>query len=79
MEPHDEELVKSLAPGNEELKLAYETHRRLKSEVEELSARSHLSPEEELHRKELQKLKLAEKDKIMRILAEHRRSPSVSA
>ncbi|HYB99257.1 MAG TPA: hypothetical protein VEC57_08985 [Candidatus Limnocylindrales bacterium] len=78
MEPHDEELIKTLVPANEELRSAYETHRKLDAEVQEMAARSHLSPEEELHRKELQKLKLAEKDKIMRILAEYRRS-AVSA
>ncbi len=82
MEAHDEELVKSLVSGNDELRRADQVHRELKAEVDALSAKNHLSPEEELRRKELQKLKLAEKDKIMRILVDYRRvagsSPSVS-
>jgi uncharacterized protein len=73
MEAHDEELVKSLAPQNATLRRAYEKHTRLKGEVDALSARAHLTHEEELRRRELQKQKLAEKDKIVRLLEEHRR------
>lgn len=74
MEPRDEKLVQELAPSNDELRRAYENHTRLKEEVDELASRAHLTAEEELHRKELQKLKLAEKDKIARMLDEHRRA-----
>ena len=73
MEAHDEELVKSLAPQNVALRRAYEKHNLLKAEVSELSTRVRLTPEEESRRRALQKEKLAEKDKIMRLLAEHRR------
>lgn len=74
MEAYDEELVKTLAPRNDELRRADEAHRDLAAEVDALMAKGYLSPEEELRRKELQKLKLAEKDKIMRILVDYRRS-----
>ena len=73
MDTRDEELVKALATENAGLRRSYERHSQLKAEVEELTARPHLTTEEELHRRELQKQKLAEKDKIARILGEYRR------
>ena len=72
MEQRDEELAKSLIPQYPELKTAYDEHMKLKAQVEKLTARSYLSPSEEVEKKDLQKRKLAEKDKIMRILDEHR-------
>ena len=71
MEQHDEELVKALAPQIPELKEAYERHVKLKQRVEELSERSLLTQSEEVEKKDLQKRKLIEKDRIMQILAEH--------
>ena len=73
MEAHDEELVKSLAPGNAELQQAYVEHARLKKQVEELAGRQHLSPHEELEKKTLQKEKLAQKTKILKFLEDHRK------
>jgi uncharacterized protein YdcH (DUF465 family) len=49
-----------------------EEHARLGEEVDKLAAKSFLSPAEEVQRKDLQKQKLAEKDKIMKILADYR-------
>lgn len=79
MEAHDEELVKSLAPQNVALRRAWEKHSVLKAEVDSLSTRARLTAEEEVRRRELQKQKLAEKDKIMRMLEEHRRGPGAAA
>ncbi len=76
MEAREEELIETLAPHNEQLRLAAEEHGRLKALVDELKGRPHLSPEEEIKKRELQKRKLAEKDKIMRILADHERAAS---
>lgn len=73
MDPRDEELVKSLASENAALRRSYERHSQLKAEVDALASRPHLSTEEELRRRELQKQKLAEKDKIHRYLDDHRR------
>ena len=77
MEQRDEELIDVLVPQYPELKAAYEEHTRLKTEVEKLASKPFLSPADETARKELQKRKLAEKDKIMRILAEYRTTASV--
>ena len=73
MDARDEELVKTLAPEHAGLRRSYEKHAQLKAEVDELTSRSHLTTEEELHRRELQKQKLAEKDRIMRLLGDYRR------
>ncbi len=73
MDARDEELVKALAPENAAIRRSYEKHLKLKAEVDQLASRSHLTTEEELRRRELQKQKLAEKDKIVRLLDEYRR------
>ena len=72
MEQRDEELILTLLPQMPELKTAYEEHARLDVEVDKLATKSVLSPAEEVRRKDLQKQKLAEKDKIMKILADYR-------
>lgn len=73
MDARDEELVRALAPENAGLRRSYERHIQLNAEVDELSSRAHLTTEEEQHRRELQKQKLVEKDKIRKFLDEHRR------
>lgn len=73
MDARDEELVKALAPDNAPLRRSYERHLKLKAEVDELASRPHLTTEEELRRRDLQKQKLAEKDKIIRLLDDYRR------
>ncbi|HXC52232.1 MAG TPA: YdcH family protein [Candidatus Limnocylindrales bacterium] len=79
MDPRDEELVKSLAPEHAELRRSYERHAQLKAEVDDLTQRPHLTTEEELHRRELQKQKLVEKDRIARFLGEYRQRGQVSS
>jgi hypothetical protein len=74
MEQRDEELIAALMPHNPDLKAAYDEHARLNAEVDKLAAKHFLSQSEEIERKNLQKRKLAEKTKIMRILDEHRRA-----
>lgn len=73
MDARDEELVRTLAPENAGLRRSYEKHAKLKAEVDQLTARPHLTTEEELRRRELQKQKLAEKDRIIRMLDDYRR------
>ena len=50
----------------------YEEHNDLKRQLGSLQQKHYLTPEEEVEKKRLQKLKLAGKDKIMQILARHR-------
>jgi uncharacterized protein YdcH (DUF465 family) len=72
MEKKDEELIKSLLPGDEELKRYYDEHLELERQLDEYNRRLYLTPEQDYERKELQKRKLQGKDRIMEILQKHR-------
>jgi len=76
MEKHDEELIQTLSPSDEELRSLYDEHLRLEKELAELNGRLHLSAAEEQQRREIQKRKLAGMDRIMEILAAHRATAS---
>ena len=72
MERKDEDLIKTLLDRDPELKEKYEEHVILERQLSQFQGRAHLTPEEEVEKKRIQKLKLAGKDKIMEILARHR-------
>ena len=72
MEEKDEQLIQSLLDREPDLRRYYEEHVDLERQLGALQQRPYLSPEEELHKKRLQKLKLAGKDRMMEILARHR-------
>lgn len=79
MDARDEELVRKLAPTNTGLRRIVDKHAQLKAEVDALSSRAHRTADEERRRRELQKQKLAEKDRIVRMLDEYRRENGESA
>ncbi|TFH19564.1 MAG: DUF465 domain-containing protein [Myxococcales bacterium] len=70
MEQHEEQKVAALIPHNPDLKAAYEEHQELKEQVHILQAKAFLSPEEELEKKRLQKLKLVAKTKVLHLIDE---------
>ena len=72
MEKKEEELIQSLLPRDEELRLYYEEHVVLEQQLAAFQRKLHLTTEEELEKKRLQKRKLAGKDRIMEILAKYR-------
>jgi hypothetical protein len=72
MERKDEDLIKTLLERDPELKQYYEEHVALERQLVAFQGRAHLTPEEEVEKKRIQKLKLAGKDRIMEILARHR-------
>ena len=72
MEKHEVELIRSLIEGDPELKRHYEEHLLLEKQLASLQHKHFLTPEEELERKRIQKLKLAGKDRIREILMRHR-------
>lgn len=74
MERKDEELIRQLMGQDEELRRYYEEHLELERQLAELNRRLYLTPQQELEKKRLQKLKLAGKDKIMEILARYRQT-----
>jgi hypothetical protein len=72
MEERDEKLIAHLIQGNETLKEHVQQHRDYEKQLEEFNKRIHLTTDESMERKRIQKLKLANRDRIERILVEHR-------
>ena len=78
MEKRDEELILSLIDRDTELRRHYDEHREFERQLQVFNDKSHLSADEEVERKRLQKLKLAGKDRMMEILHRHRADSAVS-
>lgn len=74
MEENDLLLIRKLIPKNKELKVLWDEHLEYEEKLDQLNKRRYLSTEEEVRRKELQKLKLKGKDKIAEILRSYRDS-----
>jgi len=72
MEKKDEELIATLIDREPELRRYWEEHGELERQLAAFQGKPYLSPEEEMEKKRLQKLKLAGKDKIMEILSRYR-------
>jgi len=71
MERREEELIQQLLAHDDELKAAYLEHQELKHKLEAFRNKLYLTPEEELEKKRIQKLKLASKDRLMEVLHRH--------
>lgn len=72
MEEREQELVRELWDNNPRFRKLYEEHQLLEKELDNLSEKSYLSPDEEIEKKKMQKLKLAGKDEMEQILSAHR-------
>jgi hypothetical protein len=72
MEERDEKLIARLVQSDETLKEFVQQHRDYEKQLEEFNKRIHLTTDESMERKRIQKLKLANRDRIERILVEHR-------
>jgi uncharacterized protein YdcH (DUF465 family) len=72
MEEMELQLIRRLIPKNEELKKLWDEHQGYEEKLEQLNKRRYLSTEEEIRRKEIQKLKLKGKDRIEEILRSYR-------
>ncbi len=79
MERSDEELIVRLAKENETLKQCVKEHEQYERQLEQYNKRPYLTTEESMDRKRIQKLKLAGRDKIERILVEYRRAQELPA
>ena len=64
-----EEKITALAEKDPEFKTLIQEHRLLDEKLKEFDRKVYLSPDEEMERKKLQKLKLVKKDKIAQILS----------
>jgi uncharacterized protein YdcH (DUF465 family) len=69
MEQADMAVIEQLVNDNPRFRKLYEEHAFFEKELSQLDDRSHLSTEDELQRKKIQKLKLAGKDEMNEILA----------
>ncbi len=65
-------LVQQLFDANPRFRLLYEEHSLLEKELKKLDQKPYLTPDEEMERKKVQKLKLAGKDEMERILNKYR-------
>ena len=72
MEIREETFIRSLLDTEPELRLHYEEHVALKERLAHLRQKPYLTSEEEIEEKQIQKQKLAGKDRMMEILARHR-------
>lgn len=72
MEKHEEEMIRSLIDRDDELRQCYEEHVELEKQLATLQHKHFLTPEEELERKRIQKVKLAGKDRMMEILGRYK-------
>jgi uncharacterized protein YdcH (DUF465 family) len=67
-EMQENEIVKILSSENEEYKKLGEEHKTLEQLLDEFNERVYLTPDEEMERKRIQKLKLLKKDRMAMIL-----------
>ena len=72
MEKRDEELILSVIGGDPVLRKYWEEHLLFEKQLEAFNKRIYLTPEEEMERKRIQKLKLAGRDRIEEILSRYR-------
>ena len=71
MKDQERERIAALSGQDPELQSLWKQHLDFERQLEEYDALPHLTPDEERERKQIQKLKLAGKDKIVEILAQH--------
>jgi hypothetical protein len=72
MQANDQTLVQQLFDGNARFRMLYEEHLLLEKELRKFEQKTFLTPEEEVEKKKIQKLKLAGKDEMELILLRHR-------
>ncbi|MBI4620476.1 MAG: DUF465 domain-containing protein [Desulfobacterales bacterium] len=72
MEKRDAKLIEKLVETDKELKSYVDDHIELEKKLAGYHEKPYLTPEEEIERKRIQKLKLAGKDKIEEILSKYR-------
>lgn len=72
METDEKALIEDLKVTNPEFRQLMEEHRQYEQQLEELNKLRYLTSEQELQKKQVQKLKLRGKDRMAEILREHR-------
>ncbi len=72
MAENDMDLIQRLSEENPRFRKLHEEHLLFEKQLQELDDRAYLTPEEDLERKKIQKLKLAGKDEMETILRDFR-------
>lgn len=72
MEPRDIEIIKKFMKSDEVLATLYQEHVELEQKLEKFNNKPYLTPQEELERKKMQKLKLRGRDMMENILQNYR-------
>ncbi len=73
----EQEIVESLKKENPEFKKLVEEHHTLESTLAEIDRKVHLSAEEEIERKKVQKQKLQKKDRMAELIRDFKKSRTV--
>ncbi len=74
----EQEVVESLKKDNEEFRKLVEEHHQLEGLLAEMDRKVHLTPEEEVERKRIQKQKLSKKDRMAELIRDFRKIHSVN-
>ena len=69
----ENEIVETLKKQNEEFRKLSEEHRNLDELLSAMDSKHYLSPEEEIERKRMQKLKLVRKDRMAELMREYKK------
>jgi uncharacterized protein YdcH (DUF465 family) len=72
MAENNMELIQRLSEENPRFRKLHEEHLLFEKQLEEMEERTYLTPEEDLERKKIKKLKLAGKEEMEEILRDHR-------
>ena len=72
MAENDMDLIQRLSEENPRFRKLHEEHLLFEKQLQELDERMYLTPEEDLERRKIQKLKLAGKDEMEEILRDFR-------
>jgi uncharacterized protein len=72
MEIREEQAIVSLLDKDPELKKYYDEHQELEKKLAVYQHKHHLSADEEMEMKRIQKLKLVGKDRMMEIIGRYR-------
>lgn len=67
----DQDLLERAKKENPEFKKLFDEHTALKSRVDDLNKKKFLNPEQEIEKKNIQKLKLRNKDLMNKIISDY--------
>ncbi len=78
LKEHDDNLIDKVKNENEEFRKLYSEHHDLEQKLTELTRSKYLTPEQEVEKKRLQKIKLIGKDKMLKILKQYEGQVGIS-